>query len=254
MDDRGSDALDGSEGLLPIKLSRIWVEADDMLSGPANKHAFAGLFDDDGRGIGGLVIEGPPFFLSSDFVKGDDAGVVTAADLDYDKVFLNQRCGGYAPNWHFYFVLGIEVLVPDDASLCCIETVQMSHSAERVSPIAVNSNRSTWAVAIADAFVHAFVGARPDWLAGHCIEAVDALELSWSSYAVGDIDAAGGDGWAAVAICNFGPQSRLQLRRVEFSNDTFFMPNAVSVRPSPLRPVFCASLGAKQHRCNQYQC
>ena len=79
--------------------------------------------------------------------------------LDYDKVFFNQRCGGYAPNWHSYFVLGEEVFVPDDASLCCIETVQMSHSAERVSPIAVNSNRSARAVTIADAFVHAFVGA-----------------------------------------------------------------------------------------------
>ena len=209
MDDRGSDALDGSEGLLPIKLSRIWVEADDTFSGPTDKHAFAGLFDDDGRGIGGLVIEGSPFFLSSDFVKGDDTGVVTASDLDYDKVFFNQRCGGYAPNWHSYFVLGIEVFVPDDASLCCIETVQMSHSAERVSPIAVNSNRSAWAVAIADAFVHASVGARPDWLAGHSIEAVDALELSRLNYAVGDIDAAVSNGWAAVAVRDFGPPSRL---------------------------------------------
>jgi len=140
VDDRGSDALDGGEGLLPIKSSGIGVEADDMLSGPARQHAFAGLFDDDGRGIGGLVIEGPPFFFSGGFIKGDDAGVVTAADLDYDKVFFNQRCGGYAPNWHSYFVLCEEVFVPDDASLCCIETVQMSHSAERVSPIAVNSN------------------------------------------------------------------------------------------------------------------
>lgn len=184
LEDGGGDVVDiagCAKWVLPVKLSGQGVEADDSRTGPADQHAFAGLFNNNGRRIRGRVVQCSPFFLSGDFIEGDDAGIFSAADLHYDQVVFHQRRGGNTPRGHFNFVLGIEVFTPEHASLCCVETEKVSHSAERVSAVTVDSDCSAWAVTMCESFVFAFVAVRPDTFAGHSIEAVDTLDLIWGS-------------------------------------------------------------------------
>jgi len=90
MNDRCRDVLNGCEGMLPVEFSRSRVEAGDAVTGPADEDPFAGLVDDDWRRIGCGVVQCSPFFLPGDFIEGDYAGVVFAADLYYDQTVFNQ--------------------------------------------------------------------------------------------------------------------------------------------------------------------
>jgi len=121
----------------------------------------------------------------------------------------------------------------------------VTHSAERVSAVVVDGDRSTWAVTVVKSFVYAFISIRPDFVAGHCIEAVDSLELSWDSQAVGNIDAAVGDGRPAIAARYFSAPADWQLPAVKFLHNTFFLPETISIRASPLGPICGRSLTAK---------
>src|SRR5262249_32791359 len=142
-----------------------------------------------------------------------------------------------------------EVHRPDRLAGLRVETSEVAHGAERVNAIADDARRGAWAKTVADPLVSAVVLVRPDNLTGLRVETEDAL-LARRRRAEGrvaldrlvgdaihDVDEPGGHRGPRVPGADRRFPKALRSVGWELLKNPLLAPDAIALRPEPLRPV-----------------
>lgn len=80
----------GIHGLSPVDFAGLRVHTDNRVARPADEDSLVRLVDYDRRRIRSVVIEPTPDFFARNFVEGDEAGVVFAADLNDEEIVFYE--------------------------------------------------------------------------------------------------------------------------------------------------------------------
>src|SRR5262249_41966755 len=165
------------------------LETGDRVCRPHDQLLAPARGDDDGRAVGGPVLERLPALLPGVPVEGNDARLGLAAGADDEQVTHDQgrRAGRVALNPAAEIL--DQALLPNDCARGRVEAEQMPFGSQRVDLAVVYRGRGARAVAVFHVLVVTRIGMHPERLARGFVEAEDALDLL-SGPAVGNEDPA----------------------------------------------------------------
>ena len=129
------------------------------------------------------------------------------------------------------------IACPKDLAGSRVESVSVPHRTVCEGPAVDDRDRRPGTECVVDVAIHAGVGVRPERFTGGAIEAAYTLLGRGFVDAIREVNAITGDRRTAVAGADRGGPDRLQLGAGEFLDDAGLTPDAIALRPAPLRPI-----------------
>src|SRR5262249_38884582 len=227
-------------------------EPIDRIRQPDDELALAGRLVDHRRAVaqlGAAQRQRLPQLLAAVLVEGDHDAVLAADQAD-QPVAIEQRVGGVAPQRHTSAVILGEVLRPQHLAAGSVETGQVAHRSQRVDLAAGDHGRHARTDRIGDR-VSTGILVLPELLAVGRVETEDALAACQAilrelvvrvsdapgKLAVHQVDLAAGYSRPGVTATDGGAPEDLRPTPGELREDPLLAPDAVALRPKPLRPV-----------------